>query len=139
MQVNSIPAVYGTIQRMGHAARIIAIHTAAAQPGCGACQHNSGTPVCRAALGEGCAAPRLQGSPPDLRRLMIALGPALGFAADVADAGAGVVVSLSVQPGEVDLCLAAGLHCGGAALADAAFQTLRGLLPDTDIYVNSAA
>ena len=124
---------------MGYAARTIAIHRATAQPGCGACLHDIGTPACRATLGEDCAAPRLQGSPPDLRRVMSALGPTLGFAADAVDAGAGVVVSLSVQPGEVDLCLAAGLHCGGAALADAAFQTLRGLLPDTDIYVNSAA
>ena len=124
---------------MGYAAKTIAIHRATAQPGRGACLHDSGTPACRATLGEDCAAPRLQGSPPDLRRVMSALGPALGFAADAVDAGAGVVVSLSVQPGEVDLCLAAGLHCGGAALADAAFQTLRGLLPDTDIYVNCAA
>ena len=124
---------------MGYAAKTIAIHRATAQPGRGACLHDSGTPACRATLGEDCAAPRLQGSPHDLRRVMSALGPALGFAADAADAGAGVVVSLSVQPGEVDLCLAASLHCGGAALADAAFQTLRGLLPDTDIYVNSAA
>lgn len=127
------------MQRMRHAARTIAIHIAAAQPGCGACLHDSGTPVCRATLGQACAAPRLQGSPQDLRRLMSALGPTLGFAADAADAGAGVVVSLSVLPGEVDLRLAAGRHCGGAALADAAFQTLRGLLPDTDIFVNSAA
>ena len=124
---------------MGYAAKTIAIHRATAQPGRGACLHDIGTPACRATLGEDCAAPRLQGSLPDLRRVMSALGPALGFAADAADAGVGVVVSLSVQPGEVDLCLAAGLHCGGAALVDAAFQTLRGLLPDTDIYVNSAA
>ena len=127
------------MQRMGCAVKTIAIHTAASQPGCGACLHDSGTPVCRATLGQACAAPRLQGSPQDLRRLMSALGPTLGFAADAADAGAGVVVSLSVLPGEVDLRLAAGRHCGGAALADAAFQTLRGLLPDTDIFVNSAA
>ena len=127
------------MQRMGHAARIIAIHTAEAQTGCGGCLHDSGTPVCRATLGEACAAPRLQGSPLDVQRVMNALGPTLGFAADAADAGAGVVVSLSVQPGEVDLHLVTGLQCGGTALADAAFQTLRRLLPDTDIYVSGAA
>jgi hypothetical protein len=29
--------------------------------------------------------------------------------------------------------------CGGATLADTAFQTLCSLLPDTDIYVTHAA
>jgi hypothetical protein len=35
----------------------------------------------------------------------------------------------------VELRLAVPTDCGGALLADTAFQTLRGLLPDTDIYV----
>jgi hypothetical protein len=35
----------------------------------------------------------------------------------------------------VELQLAVDPRCGGAELADAAFQTLRRLLPDTDIYV----
>ena len=127
------------MQRMGSTLKTIAIHQAAAQPGCGGCLHDSIAPVCRAVLGEACAAPRLAGLPQDVRRVMAALGLTLGFDADVADAGAGVVRSLSVQPGEVDLSLVAGRQCGGSALADAAFQALRSLLPDTDIYVHNAA
>ena len=42
-------------------------------------------------------------------------------------------------PGEVDLRLAVARCHGGAALCDSAFQTLRSLLPDTDIYVIPAA
>lgn len=124
---------------MGTAIRTIPIHDSAAHHGCGGCLHDSGTPVCRESLGEACAAPRLQGRPQDVRRVMAALAPALGFAADAADAGTGVVAFLSVQAGEVDLRLAVGPHCGGALLADAAFQALRALLPDTDIYVSNAA
>ena len=139
MQVNPVSAGQRTMQRMGIAIKTIVIHPAVALPGCGACLHDSGAPVCRAVLGEACAAPRLLGLPQDVRRVMAALGLTLGFDADVADAGAGVVRSLSVQPGEVDLSLVAGRQCGGSALADAAFQALRCLLPDTDIYVNNAA
>lgn len=127
------------MQRMAAAPKTIAIHNAAAQAGCGACLHDGGAPACRAVPGEACAAPRLLGLPLDVQRVMVALGLTLGFAADAPGAGAGVVRSLSVQPGEVDLSLVAGPHCSGAALADAAFQALRGLLPDTDIYVSNAA
>jgi len=49
------------------------------------------------------------------------------------------VLSLTVQPGEVDLVLASRQQCGGAVWADLAFQALRRLLPDTDIYVRNAA
>jgi hypothetical protein len=127
------------MQKMGAAIQTIVIQNAAPQPGCGTCLHTSGKPVCRTAPGQACAAPRLQGSAADVHKVMAALGPVLGFDACAADAGTGVVLSLSVKPGEVDLHLVAGRHCGGAALADAAFQALRGLLPDTDLYVRNKA
>jgi len=70
---------------------------------------------------------------------MAALAPRLGFTAEAVQTAAGLVRSLRVQPGEVTLQLAVGRQCGGRALAEAAFETLRGLLPDTDIYVTHAA
>ena len=66
---------------------------------------------------------------------MAALAQRLGFEPGTV----GLVRALHVQPGEVELRLAVHRHCGGAELADTAFQTLRGLLPDTDIYVTHAA
>lgn len=123
---------------MGHALKSIAIHDAnrPAAAGCGHCSHGQADgPTCHALLGEDCRAPVLEGPQAELQRLLAALGPALGFDDGV---GRGIVQSLQVLPGEVDLQLAVGRHCGGALLADAAFQTLRGLLPDTDIYVTTS-
>ena len=137
--VKLLSATGGTIPAMGHALHTIAIHPsepAAVSGGCGHCQHAQPEgPTCQALLGQDCPPPQLRGPQAELQRLLAALGPALGFEDGV---GQGVVRALMVQPGEVDLQLAIGRHCGGAALADAAFQTLRGLLPDTDIYVTTA-
>ena len=126
---------------MGRAITTIPIHPAAGQAGCGGCLHDAGAPVCRTTLGEPCQAPSLHGSPEAVRAVMAALGPVLGFAddADSAPLGTGQVQSLTVQPGEVDLVLASRKQCGGAVWADLAFQALRRLLPDTDIYVRNAA
>jgi hypothetical protein len=115
--------------------RTITIHdasAAAAVPACGGCLHDSRRgPVCRAMVDQPCEAPQLSGPADQLARLMAALSAQLGCAPD----GAGLVRSLRLQPGEVELRLAVPAHCAGAELTDTAFQTLRGLLPDTDIYV----
>lgn len=116
--------------------KTFAIHDARPAAGCGHCHREAnGTPVCRSAHAEPCAAPALSGPQDQLTRVLAALSQGLGCAAD----GAGLVRSLTVQPGEVELELAVPPHCGGIELADTAFQTLRGLLPDTDIYVRPAA
>lgn len=47
-------------------------------------------------------------------------------------------LSLDPQQGEVELVLAVAPRCGTARLAETAFQTLRRLLPETDIYVHHA-
>lgn len=123
---------------MGHALKSIAIHDADAPTGtgCGHCSHaQTDGAACQALLGRDGPAPVLRGPQAELQRLLAALGPALGFDDGV---GQGIVHTLQVQPGEVDLQLAVGRHCGGAALADTAFQTLRGLLRDTDIYVTTS-
>lgn len=126
---------------MGHAIKTIPIQQAAGQPGCGGCLHDAGAPICRTALGEPCQAPSLHGSPEAVRAVMDALGPVLGFADEAGSValGTGQVLSLTVQPGEVDLVLTSRQQCGGAVWADLAFQALRRLLPDTDIYVRNAA
>ena len=69
--------------------------------------------------------------PDELARLLAALADQSGFEAGTA----GLVRTLKVQPGEVELQLTVGRHCGGAELANTTFQALRRLLPDTDIYV----
>lgn len=116
---------------MGHALHTIPIQTADPKPGCGGCLHSSGSaPVCRAALGEVCAAPEVTGPADTLARLRLALAPVLG-ALDTSS----LVRALHVHDGEVELQLAVRADCGGAALAEHAFHALRHLLPDTDIYV----
>ena len=82
---------------------------------------------------EACAAPQLTGPADELARLQRALTPVLG-----ALQSSGLVRALHVMDGEVELHLAVRADCGGAALADSAFQALRGLLSDTDIYVQLA-
>ena len=106
----------------------------ASASGCGGCLHSSGSgPVCREALGEPCAAPTLTGPADELARLLAALTSVLGTLDS-----SGLVRALTVLDGEVELQLALRADCGGAALADSAFQVLRGMLPDTDIYVMPA-
>ncbi len=104
---------------------------------CSACVHGRAETVCRAVLGQDCIAPELSGPRDEIERLMNALAAALGFRLDVEEAIP--VAALRVEPGEVALTLAAASRCGGAGLAAQAFDTLRALLPDTDIYVRHAA
>lgn len=112
-------------------AATIPIHAAGASPGCGGCaQGADALPLCRSHLGEACAAPQLSGPADEVQRLLTALAPLLA-----APQANGLLRALQVLPGEVELQLAGRADCGGAWLAERAFQTLRGLLPDTDIYV----
>lgn len=104
---------------------------------CSACAAGHAGPVCRTAIGEACAAAELSGPSAELQRLLAALGQRLGFAPDAPELGG--VRRLRVQPGEVELHLALQARCGAAERAEAAFDTLRTLLPDTDIYVMPVA
>ena len=118
--------------------KTITIRSDAPQAGCGACLPSPNGPQCRAMTDPTGEPPQLTGPSDELARLMAALAPRLGLAADASLSTAGLVRSLQVLPGEVTLQLAVGRHCGGQALAEAAFETLRALLPDTDIYVTHA-
>lgn len=122
---------------MGRSATVIPIQPAQASRGCAACLQASSGPVCRSALGEPCGAPTLHGPEAELERVLQALQQSLGLPVDGEHNR--VVRALTLGDGEAELQLAVNPRCGGAELADTAFQTLRRLLPDTDIYVTHRA
>lgn len=108
-----------------------------AEQACPACVHAATASACRSAFGQTCVAPALIGPRAEIDRLMQALGEALGFRANAEDPMP--VSALRIEPGEVELTLQVTATCGGRSLATRAFETLRRLLPDTDIYVGIAA
>lgn len=93
--------------------------------------------MCRVGVAPGHAGPELRGDPATLARVMAALRQDLAaLDDDERSLGADELVhALHLQDGEAELVLAVAQRCGGVALADQAFQTLRRLLPDTDLYV----
>ncbi len=104
---------------------------------CSACVHDTAASACRSACGQAWVEPALLGPRAEIDRLLQALGEALGWRADTEDPLP--VSALRIEPGEVELTLNVAGSCGGRALAGRAFETLRLLLPDTDIYVGIAA
>jgi hypothetical protein len=107
--------------------------------GCGHCLTSSAGPVCRSDVGERCLAPVLAGPAALVERLMAELDRVLAVQADGEATASGLIHALMLRDGEAELTLGVSRRCGGALLADTAFQTLRRLLPDTDIYINHAA
>lgn len=107
--------------------------------GCSACLSSAAGPVCRSTLNPGSQPQRFDGPPELVRHLVAELDAALAVQRpDDPDATTSLVHSLSVVDGEAELTLAVASRCAGAHLVDVAFQALRRLLPDTDIYVTSA-
>jgi metal-sulfur cluster biosynthetic enzyme len=109
---------------------------------CSGCAPGENGPECGDVLGGSpCAAPRLSGPSDTLQRAMHSLKQ---VAVD-ADGGRNIVdlqlvKALRIDDGEAELTVSFPLRCGSARqLADGAFQALRHLLPDTDIYVRHAA
>jgi len=110
-------------------------------PSCAACLPAEGGPACRARSGgEPCLAPQFSGAEASLRRVIESLRSVVD-----ADAGASIVdlhlvKSLRVEDGEAELTVTFPPGCDTARqLADDAFQAMRRMLPDTDIYVRHAA
>lgn len=103
--------------------------------GCGDCLHSAAGPVCRADVAPSAGPAVLDGPSELLAAVMAALDRDLGLRDSGDLASTGLVQGLSIRDGEAVLKLAVAPRCGGARLADTAFQTLRRLLPDTDIYV----
>jgi len=110
----------------------------AAEAGCGGCLTSDGGPRCRSHVtGEACAHPQLAGQQALIARVLRELDRR------VVDpvAGRGIVGlqwvrALRIEDGEAELTLSFAPVCGPAQeLSESAFQTLRRLLPDTDVYV----
>lgn len=118
-------------------ARQIPIHPVSGRSGCTGCASSGDGPVCRSTLGEACQAPVLSGPDTELQRLLHGLGQRLGFAPDSPEQGG--VRALRLGDGEAELHLALPPGCQSLERAEAAFDTLRRLLPDTDIYVSRVA
>lgn len=83
--------------------------------------------------------PRLEGPPACVQDIVQALKPLVDaeFGAEL-PAGAWLRV-LKVDNDEALLTIAPGLACHGEVVATLAFDVMRRLLPDTDIYVGAAA
>ena len=90
--------------------------------------------------GQPCLDPEFKGAESSLRRVIESLR-------DVVDPDAGdsivdlhLVKSLRIEDGEAELTVTFPRGCGNASqIAEDAFQAMRRLLPDTDIYVRHAA
>lgn len=114
-------------------------HASGSTAGCGACLSSAAGPVCRTTLCPDAHPQRFEGPPELVRQLVAELDAALAVQRpDAPEATTSLVHSLCLADGEAELTLAVASRCAGAHLVDAAFQALRRLLPDTDIYVSSA-
>lgn len=104
---------------------------------CKACIASAEGPVCIGTRTDAAAqSPQLQGPTDEVRRLLAAIEA--DFATDLDPARArNLVRSLRVAPGEVEVLLDVACEGAGAVLVDRAFNTLRNLLTDTDIYVSA--
>ena len=81
-------------------------------------------------------APRLSGDASRIEPLLARLAPQMQqvFGHPV-DAGVWLA-SLRVSPGQAHLALAPGLACRAGVVAELAFEAMRELLPDTDLYID---
>ena len=117
---------------------VIPIHheAPATHPGCGQCGSRPDAEDCHNPVrGLPCAEPRLDGPPQLLAQLLGALGGALDAEASGCIRPRDYIHALRVDADEAELQLGVRPDAAGIALMDTAFQTLRRLLPDTDIYV----
>lgn len=94
---------------------------------------------CHTVQGLPCANPELVGPADMLARVMAELDRELSTQAEGCIPVLDFVHALRLSDGEAQLTLGVDPQHGGALLMDAAFQALRRLLPDTDIYVSPAA
>jgi len=116
-------------------AHSISIHPVLGGASCSACAPGGDRGSC---LTEGlprCRNPRLSGPSAELQRLLAAVEADLAQHVTEAAGASGLVQALRLEAGEAELTLTVAPGCGGQLLADCAFQTLRRMLPDTDIYV----
>lgn len=112
-----------------------------AHAGCGHCETGTAGAACQSHLGgQPCMAPQLRGAESSLRRVIESLRSVLdpGAGANIVDLH--LVKALRIEDGEAELDLTFPANCSSARqVAEDAFQALRRLLPDTDIYVRHPA
>lgn len=122
---------------MANADTLIRIHPVegtASGATCGGCT-DAGT-GCSAVDGLPCLAPQLQGDAALLASAMAALRAVVDVESGGNLVDLHLVQALHIANGEADLLLTFPRSCGPSRLmAEAAFQVLRRLLPDTDVYV----
>lgn len=133
----------GLVARLGHDGAMYPLPiplraepVAAATPGCGGCHHGSQAD-CSAAMpvpGQ----PHLLGPADRLQALLASLKPAIDAEFGVAVEPGAWLRSLRLDDDEAEVTLAPGLACRAVGVASVAFDTLRRLLPDTDIYIGTA-
>jgi len=111
--------------------------TPAGSCGCGRCVPSSAGPVCVGAYGGPCDHPTLSGEPAVVQRVLQALRGVADDDGNLVDGQRYRALRITADEAELTLAFPAG--CGPArGLAEAAFQALRGALPDTDVYVRHA-
>jgi hypothetical protein len=126
---------------MSEGARVIQIRPAeAAEAGCGHCGHTSAAACEASPVGRPCADPELRGDPTALARVLGALAGVRDEATGLSIVEARCVGALRLVDGEAELELTVSPRCGsGRRVFEDAFQALRSVLPDTDVYVRQAA
>ena len=109
--------------------------------GCADCMPTTSGPACRGRLGgQTCMNPEFRGAEAPLQRVIESLravvDPEVGD--NILDLH--LVKSLRIEDGEAELTVTFPRGCGNASqITEDAFQAMRRLLPDTDIYVRHAA
>jgi metal-sulfur cluster biosynthetic enzyme len=139
----NLPSTFrATVLSMGHAMPTLWMQAAQPSSSCAGCVTSDAGPRCRAQVtGEDCLNPELAGRSEQLARVLDVLNREVIDP----DAGRGIVdlhwvKALRIQDGEAELTLSFAPACGpGKQLSETAFQTLRRLLPDTDVYVRHDA
>ena len=109
---------------------------------CTGCAPADGGTACHDVLGGvPCTAPRLTGAADTLQRALHSLRQvSVGSDDSLNIVDMQLVASLHIDEGEAELTVTFPLRCGNAMqVAEGAFQALRHLLPDTDVYVRHAA
>ena len=109
--------------------------------GCSFCAASAEGPACTAAADDGgCGTPALTGEPALLARVLQALRSVTARPDGPNLVDAHRVRGLHIGDGEAELALVLGSGCPSQLeVADAAFQVLRRVLPETDVYVSHAA
>jgi hypothetical protein len=105
-------------------------------PGCGGCHHGSQAD-CSAAMVAPCQ-PHLLGPADRLQAVLARLQPAIDAELGTAVEPGAWLRSLRIDDDEAEVTLAPGLACRAVGVASVTFDTLRRLLPDTDIYIGTA-